>query len=176
MDFYYNYDTPEAIREIQTYLRADADARLGNGAVPIDGVLGAATVAAIKKVQKRAGLKDDGVVDYATWLAIYAEFLEYEAELSAPLTIMPFPLQSGYKVENGEISDLVSIIQIMLNAISVDYDEIELREVNGIYGNEIAEDVKAFQIRNNLAPTGIVDKATWNALARAYEKYRDVSK
>lgn len=161
--------------ELQKQLRSSYDARLGEQAVPIDGVLGAATVAAIKEVQKRAGLVPDGIVNYPTWLAIVREFEEYQALVDLPQSIRPFPPGLSYKVEGGEISDLVMIIQIILNALSFDYDEIELREISGIYDEATQNAVRAFQVRNNLSPDGVVDKATWNALARAYEKYRDVS-
>ncbi len=173
MAFYSNQDTPEAIRDLQMHLRSTYDARLGSPMIPLDGILGQATIDAIKEIQRRADLTPNGIVDYATWLAIVGEFETYQFLTEAPASILPFPDIPGYEVALDEISDLVYIIQIMLLAISVDYDELDLGQLNGVYDKNTEDAVRAFQVRNNLTPNGIVDKRTWNALARAYEKYRD---
>ncbi len=173
MAFYSNQDTPEAIRDLQLLLRSTYDARLGSPMIPLDGVLGQATLDAIKAIQRRANLTPNGIVDYPTWLAIVGEYETYRFLTEAPESILPFPDIPGYEVALDEISDLVAIIQIMLSAISVDYDEISDIAINGAYDTNTESAVRAFQVRNHLTPNGIVDKRTWNSLARAYEKYRD---
>lgn len=173
MPFYSNIDTPEAIRDLQRHLRSTYDARLGSPMIPLDGVLGQATIDAIKNVQRRANLTPNGIVDYPTWQAIVEEFETYQFLTEAPASILPFPDIPGYEVALDEISDLVAIIQIMLAAISVDYNEIGDIAINGVFDSNTENAVRAFQVRNNLTPNGIVDRRTWNALARAYEKYRD---
>ena len=34
--------------------------------------------------------------------------------------------------------------------------------------------IRRFQMRNNIPATGIVDKVTWNALVRNYNKFGDI--
>ena len=58
----------------------------------------------------------------------------------------------------------------MLGEISAIYDLTAVDET-GTYDEETAEAVRDLQYRNLLPVTGVMDKATWNALARAYGLY-----
>jgi len=63
----------------------------------------------------------------------------------------------------------VTIIQLMLKTLT----EYEYGDVvaDGVFGDITENAIMDFQSRNGLEPTGVVDKITWNALARAYNKY-----
>ena len=164
-------DNRNNISELQRYLRelhhdTDGAIRLVNP----DGIYGIETTEAVADFQRIHGLAVTGRTDNATWDAIYREFLAATARRTAPIGIIPFPNEKGYEVEQGEESDTVMAIQLMLRLLSNLYDDIDGTSSGGIYGEQTAADIKAFQGRNNLPLTGKVDKATWNELAKAYNR------
>ena len=65
------------------------------------------------------------------------------------------------------------LVQVILNALTVGYDDHTPFAMNGQYTEEMATAIRRFQMRNGIPPSGDVDKATWNALVRNYNKYRD---
>lgn len=64
----------------------------------------------------------------------------------------------------GAVGDAVKTLQQQLNKLRVTF--IAIRE-DGIYSNDTANAVKAFQGKNNLSVTGAVDSATRDALVAA---------
>lgn len=169
---YSNDNEKNAIRELQQNLRGVPENRSGKNMVPIDGIYGNATREAVRSAQGRYGLPQTGAVDYQTWNGIFREYEAYQILNRAPNGILPFPEQLEVEVEKEEISDLVTIIQIMLNTVTVGYNDWGILPVNGVYNSETEEAVRAFQLRQGMTPTGVVDKATWNMLADNYEKYK----
>lgn len=132
-----------------------------------DGIYGEETRAAVLTFQRLYSLPTSGRVDDITWQALSGAAERAYASRSEASGIFPFSerLASGM-VTVGERSDLVAIIQIMLGRLS-GYD-YEKAKIDGIYGGETARLVKGFQELNALPQSGNVDKATWNALALAY--------
>ena len=63
---------------------------------------------------------------------------------------------------------LVSIVQYMINEIVLVYDFLPALSIDGVYGPTTEEAVREIQIRNSLPPTGEVDRATWESLARIF--------
>jgi len=88
--------------------------------------------------------------------------------------ISPFPSDEGYVIKSGETSDLVSIVQFMLKLLGDIYDGIEGKEPEGVYSESTASDIRKFQQSAGLPVTGDIDKATWNALAEAYNRANKV--
>ena len=60
------------VRELQSYLRTIQRYRSGSTLVPLDGLYGSRTAAAVREFQQEEGLPVTGVVDRATWDALYA--------------------------------------------------------------------------------------------------------
>ena len=67
------------------------------------------------------------------------------------------------------------VIQHMLEVISRDYEEFENIELNGIYDVNTQNAIKAFQRKNLLDATGVIDATTFNYLADAYESINNES-
>ena len=63
------------------------------------------------------------------------------------------------------------LVQFMLTEISAIYDMSANVAGTGIYDKATEDAVRDLQYRNLLPVTGITDKATWDALARAYGFY-----
>lgn len=78
----------------------------------------------------------------------------------------------GNTVSEGENSDTVGIIQIILNALKVRYDGYEFFPVSFVFDPATAAAVRIFQQINRMEDSGVVDAATWNALAAEYARLR----
>jgi peptidoglycan hydrolase-like protein with peptidoglycan-binding domain len=53
----------------------------------------------------------------------------------------------------------------MLNEIGIIYNTFDNLEINGVYDETTEKAIKDFQERGLLAPTGRVDRETWDAMA-----------
>lgn len=79
------------------------------------------------------------------------------------------PSYPGLPLMLGSASNDVKTIQVQLNRISKDYPAIgKISPTNGVYGVSTEDAVREFQKIFNLAPTGIVDKATWYKISYIY--------
>ena len=109
--------------------------------VPLDGIFGDSTDAAIRAFQASRGLPETGVVEGATWQALVAP------------------------IGPGSTGEAVRALQIQLRekrgATSVPFD--------GVFGTSTTAAVKAFQAHMGLAQSGSVDGATWRALIWHFE-------
>jgi len=74
----------------------------------------------------------------------------------------------GVNLTIGSTGSDVRTIQEQLNRISQVYTAIPRLVVDGIYGQQTAEAVRAFQRIFNLPVTGVVDKATWYRISGIY--------
>lgn len=164
-----------SIAEVQGYLRElHHDTR---GAIPLvnpDGIYGPETTAAVSEFQRLNDLPVTGRVDRATWDAIYRAFRDALVRRAKPSGIFPFPNERDYEVRDGENSDTVLAVQLVLRLLANLYDDIGGAGTGGVYDEPTASDIRAFQTRHLLPITGRVDKITWNALADAYNRAIDV--
>lgn len=166
---YQNNDTSQAIMQIQSFLRVLEISGEENVTVPVDGIYGEITAKAVREFQRKNGLPQTGTVDKATYDLLYEKALEAEFEQSLPLPIYIFP--NGRSVAKGEKSDFVLLLQIILNTLTIAYDDFSPLELNGNFDEEMENAIKLFQTRNNIPESGIVNKATWNALVNNFNKH-----
>ena len=167
------YTTEEdAIRNIQRYLRQLSYTDISIPAVPIDGILSSATQEAIAAFQKKHSLTQSGIADKETWDKLYAEYITSLAANSPPYPLYLFPrVPDGYYISKGDEYFLVSIIQLLLNELSIVYDSFSTLAVSGIYDESTEKNIRDFQSKNNLVTSGNTDKMTWNKLVEAYQNY-----
>ena len=90
------------------------------------------------------------------------------ADRERPIGIKPFPDSEGYEMKAGDRYDLVMILQIMLDAIKLYYDDLGPVAVCGVFDGATDEAVKTFQRILGLPATGHVDVCTWNRLAEEF--------
>ena len=75
----------------------------------------------------------------------------------------------GYPLQNGSSGNYVTVLQVMLNRISLNYPAIpRITPVDGVFGAQTEDAVKRFQGIFNLTPDGIVGQATWYKLVFLY--------
>ena len=158
------------VYELQYMLRKIAQI---TGELPLintDGIYGAATREAVRIFQTQSGLAPTGEVDGATWDSIFEKYKEsvYAAEQGEP--IYPFP-SPAYTSQSGERSDTITLIQLILSALSVIYDDFEEIEITGENDAKTVAALKRFQGYHGLPETGVLDKRTWDAAARSFNAY-----
>ena len=89
-----------------------------------------------------------------------------------PLPIYPFPCGRGpYEITQGEHSETVSFLQLVLNRLSDFCDGMKGSEISGIFDETNESDVCAFQKICGLPVTGRVDLVTWNRMAESFEEF-----
>jgi len=74
----------------------------------------------------------------------------------------------GHTLQVGSTGNDVRTIQNQLNSISTHYPSIPKLRADGIYGQQTAGSVKAFQRIFNMPQTGVVDFATWYRISHIY--------
>ena len=156
------------VRQLQTFLRAVQRARTGSTLVPVDGIFGSRTAAALREFQQEEGLPMTGVADRATWEALYGAYLAVLAENAAPTPIQGYQ-SPEFALVIGDQGDGVAFLQIMLRRLSARYPAIPAEAtVSGVYSPTTARGIAALQRLSGLPPTGQTDKATWNAVTALY--------
>lgn len=159
----------DAIKMLQTYLRAQIFIDENAPYVPVDGIFDTQTRVALIYFQRKNDLDPTGIADRITWELLYAQYIDILQSNALPGPIIPFPsFPDHYTMKRGERSFLVATLQYMLNEIGIIYDVFDALEINGEYDEETESIIKDFQERNGLEATGEVDQTTWNFLARIY--------
>ena len=163
---------PDAVRNLQRYLRRLSFDNSALLRVPVDGIFESATEEAVRAFQAQYGLPQSGRVDRATWDRIYDAYLRAERATDRTPVTNFFPLYpDGYELGMGEQSLTVSLLQLLLRELSVIYDTLAIAEVTGVFDAETEQNVRRFQRASLLPETGRVDLATWNRILRDYANY-----
>jgi peptidoglycan hydrolase-like protein with peptidoglycan-binding domain len=105
--------------------------------IVIDGDFGDQTEGAVKDFQEANGLTVTGTVNEKTWRALWVT------------------------VKRGDQNDAVSAAQTLLNRHGMDV------VVDGDFGDQTHDAVRAFQQKKGLVVGGVVDDKTWEALCVA---------
>ncbi|MBQ9859880.1 MAG: peptidoglycan-binding protein [Clostridia bacterium] len=156
------------VRQLQTYLRAVQRDRTGSSLVPVDGIFGSRTAAALREFQQEEGLPVTGVADRTTWDALYRAYLEVLTKNASPTPIQGYQ-NPTVALAVGDQGDGVAFLQIMLRRLATRYPALPAESViSGVYSPATARAVSALQTLSGLPPTGQVDKATWNEITALY--------
>ncbi len=78
----------------------------------------------------------------------------------------------GTPLSTGDSGDDVRIIQEQLNRIAINFPQVPLIEVNGVYDESTVNTVREFQRLFILPITGVVDKATWYRISQIYSSVK----
>ncbi|MBQ4353435.1 MAG: peptidoglycan-binding protein [Clostridia bacterium] len=141
--------------------------------VTVDGIFGDGTRGAVEDFQYDAGLPVTGVVDEATWNAIYSSYRNFRDSLPPDYLLantLPYP---GTPLRAGSRGEDVTALQTYLNRISDVYTSIPKLTVDGIYGTATENAVRAYQTIFGLEPTGVTASYTWEQIAQTYRTLVD---
>ena len=136
-----------------------------------DGIFDVETENAVREFQRIFNLTQDGIVGKATWYKIVYLFTGVKG-----LSDLNAEIISAAGVSNQFRSDLrvgdtgteVQIVQYYINFIAEFNNFIPAVNADGIYGEQTANAVRAFQQSVGLPQTGVIDETTWNAIYSSY--------
>jgi len=155
----------DPVKEVQFYLR---EISKYNPEIPMiypTGIYNATTKEAVTEFQRIYELPTTGIVDLNTWNKLVKEYGNCYEVTSAPNQISCFPL-TEFNITLDDEDDLVYVIQFLLRKLNKKYKNYHEVNMTGKYDQTTADAIKQFQNNNKLPITGIVDKITWNSLAR----------
>ena len=155
------------VRRLQERLRTIAHYGNHMPAVTVDGSFDEPTQNALRAFQQLCGLTTTGEPDFDTCRRVDEIYALVKEGLEPPVALTPY-CGCAVSVKPGERSPAVSMLEVMLNALSDRYANLEPVPVNGVYDAPTEEAIKQFQRCNGLEPDGKVDKRTWNAMARLF--------
>lgn len=161
-------DTGNYVRNLQFYINYLSDFYDTIPSVRADGIYGDETMNAVSAIQRTFGLPVTGIVDEATWEALYQAYLGIVQTVLQEYfegNIVPF---SGVPLRLGVESEEVRILQEYLNYIAQYYPEIPTVNVTGYFGNATLEAVTAFQNLFGIEPSGTVGLLTWDTITEVY--------
>lgn len=127
------------------------------------------TRGAVRALQRDYALPVTGIVDLFTWNLLREE-MALAGALSASFAAVQLYPGPERRIEEGEYSDLVLHLQLMLNALRLYYDEIPPLPLSGYYDSMTAEAVRIFRGINGLGEDGGADAALRNRLAEEYNR------
>lgn len=128
----------------------------------LDGIYGAATVAAVQAFQARNGLTADGKVGANTVKILYssnAVAADPSAAVPTPTPTQSFGIVPTRTLREGSSGDDVKSVQSRLKALGY-----YTGTVDGNYGTGTMAAVASFQLRNNLSADGVAGKRTYKKL------------
>ena len=163
-------DSGEGVLTIQYYLSYIALFVPSVIETAMDGSFGPTTANAVRSFQRTYGLEETGVVDRVTWDSMENVYYGIISQLDFEFyggRILPF---SGRILREGIEGNDVRVLQEYLNYIADTYPSIPKVNVDGVYGQSTAEQVKAFKEEFDLPGTpDRVNAPVWNAIANVYD-------
>ncbi len=157
------------VRTIQYYLNIIAYFNTALNPLPLNGVYGPETTAAVRAFQQYYGLPVTGVVNVATWNLmnrIYSETVEFLPEGYSGELAKLYP---GYFLSEGMSGQNVRDLQTYLALIGRNYESVPEIPVTGYFGTQTRDAVIAFQNAFGIAPSGAVGPVTWSTIAQQYD-------
>lgn len=159
------------IYDVQRFLRRIMrDSAHPQPLVP-DGVYGAETAAAVREFQRRNDLAVTGTVNYDTWTLLYSRYTELTLCDELPDMISFYPACADAKITANDKGPSVLVLQLMLNTAAPHFSDVTPVTLTGIYDEETMRTVRLAQQTFQLPPTGITDRATWDALALFHNSF-----
>ncbi len=165
------------VREIQELLRTLELSRDGSSSVPVDGIYGPMTTAAVENFQREHNLTVTGIVDRNTYYKIVEEYNSLLGRAFDPVPIEAFSPQDGYIIRPGDTGDAVVFLNLMLGAISDLFRNVPRPDPLTAYSESTEAAVRAMQTILGLPATGLVNRLTWNGITNIYnDLVKDLSR
>lgn len=156
------------VRLVQYFLNVIAEFNDFIPTVESDGYYGAATSASVRAFQKSAGIAQSGIVDKATWDALYSRYTSVVASLPDGYLQNNTAIYPGTVMRRGMSGNNIRLLQTYLSKISQYNTMIPHVNVTGYFGTDTERAVLAFQQEYGLSPKGVVGLSTWNEISKQY--------
>lgn len=156
------------VEVVQFYLRVlnyfNSDIPL----VALDGIFGPDTKAAVEAFQREEGLTPDGIVGRSTWNALQYVYNRTIQSIIPQYSNYEGLLYPGYALVLGSRGPFVSVMQRYINTIAEFDPDIPSVTVDGVYGQQTANAVRAIQRQAGLDETGYIGWTTWRRIVSLY--------
>lgn len=158
----------ERIKNLQEMLRTFANLTgKAEYNVAVDGNFDEATQRAVADFQREQGLTPTGIPDNETWEILRREVFAAQRESGEQSQLDPFS-GSFRPIGDGEYSELVLLVQIILRELNIYHDFDVAIPLDGRLDSATTEALSQFQKHAGLDVTGEIDLPTWNRLALEY--------
>ena len=157
------------VRTVQYYLNILAYFNPELLSVPLNGIFGPETTAAVRQFQSYYGLPITGIVNAQTWNVInriYSETVEFLPEGYSGEFGKLYP---GYFLSEGMSGESVRDLQTYLSLIGKNFDAVPEIPVTGYFGSQTRAAVEAFQRAFAIPVNGAVGPITWNTIVQQYD-------
>ncbi|MFI3141619.1 MAG: peptidoglycan-binding protein [Clostridia bacterium] len=137
-----------------------------------NGIFEEETRNAVKVFQGIFNLTQDGIVGRSTWYTIkriYSGVKKLSELYSEGITVSEAQRQFPRTLQIGSNGQPVRVLQYYLRFISFFDKAIPFIQFDGVYGQETANAVRAFQTQFGLTPDGITGAQTWNKIIAEYD-------
>lgn len=138
-----------------------------------NGIFEADTQNAVAVFQRTFDLEDDGIVGKATWYQlkrIYNAVKRTSELLSEGITVSEATRRFPSTLRLGSSGTGVRTLQFYLRLLNYFIPQIPYVELDGAFGQQTENAVRAFQRYKGLNADGIVGAETWRALIGEYER------
>lgn len=156
------------IESLQTMLQ---QLSYGYEALPFlvpDGRFGEETLEAVMIFQREFDLPVTGVVDQETWDEAVRRYDSWMRERANPYALRAFPVRP-FQLEIGDRDDIALLVQTLFGILSGVVDGIADGEHDGMHTGATVDNTIWLQRVSGLPTTGVMDRETWNKLARLYD-------
>lgn len=157
------------VKTIQYYLNILAYFNPELSMVPLNGIFGPETTAAVRTFQNFYGLPVTGIVGINTWNTMNRIYTETVENLPEGYSGPRGKLYPGYFLTEGMSGVAVRDLQTYLSFIGKNYAAIPVIPVTGYFGEQTRAAVIAFQNAFGLDPSGTVGPITWNTIVQQYD-------
>lgn len=157
------------VKTIQYYLNILAYFNPALSMVPLNGIFGPETAAAVRTFQEFYGLPVSGMVGINTWNTMNRIYTETVENLREGYSGRRGKLYPGYFLSEGMSGTAVRDLQTYLALIGQNYAAVPQIPVTGYFGEQTRAAVTAFQNAFGLDPSGVVGPITWNTIVQQYD-------
>ena len=159
------------VQTIQYYLNFLAFFNPKLSPVKVDGIFGQQTYDAVLTFQNQYGLNVDGIVGRDTWNMLQNAYQGVLRALPNEYKDYASLIYPGYFITNGATGSAVYQVQRFIQRIAQNDPSIPSVTVDGVYGSNTQEAVRAIQAQAGLPQTGQVGPQTWLYMADLYDDY-----
>ncbi len=157
----------QPVRSVQTMLRVIAIDDTSIPSVIPDGIYGPETMQAVTAFQRKYGLPQTGITNQITWekiLSVYDTAL-VQVGKATPIEIV---MEPGVVFQLGDSNPYLYLLQSMLTVLSKEHGNLLAPPISGVWDQETAISVAAFQELSGLPQTGELDRVTWQNLSMQF--------
>lgn len=158
----------QPVRGLQYMLRRLSEVHEALPRLVPDGIFGEETLEAVMIFQREFHAPVTGVVDRDTWNAIQEMWEQVEGQIGPTHALRAFPGE-GKQVEPGAEEEYMILPQTMFQVLARHLNGIQEGDTRGVHDRSSVENVRWLQQAAGLGQSGVLDRETWERLARLYE-------